>query len=138
MRKIALALLLVCASASADEPVPSAPPTTPGNPNNASNPVGAPVPPKKWVMRDDQRAHRGECKKLTKQIARYDRDAQWAKDRGNQLWQLSSEERVLRLAAERERLCPSQRGPTAEELLADAALVAAKLAAAAYTQGLIK
>ena len=138
MRKIALALLFACTSALAETPAPAPPPANPSNPNHASNPEGAPVPPKKWAMRDDQRAHRGECKKLTKQIARYERDAQWAEERGNELWELSSKERVYRLAAEREQLCPSKRGPTTEELLAEAALIAAKLAAAAYTQGLIK
>jgi hypothetical protein len=86
-------------------------------------------------MRDDQRAHRGECKKLTKQIARYERDAKWAEERGNELWELSSQERVYRLAAERQRLCPSKRGPTSEELLAKAAVVAARLALKAYSAG---
>ena len=141
MRRLALALLLVCASAAAETPAPVppvAPPVTPGNPNNASNPEGAPVPPKKWEMRDDQVAHVGECKKLTKQIARYERDAEWAGQRDNQLWELSSRERVYRLAAERQRLCPSKTGPTADELLAKAAVVAARLALAAYTNGLIK
>jgi hypothetical protein len=107
----------------------------PNNPNNASNPAGAPVPPKKWEMRDDQRAHRGACLKLTKQIARYDRDAGWAHDQGNELWELSSRERVFRFAAERQRLCPSKRGPTTEELLVKAAVVAARLAAVAASHG---
>lgn len=145
MRKIVFALAMAFATAaSADAPTPApptpttTPPTTPGNPNNASNPEGAPVPPKKWVMREDQRAHRGECLKLTKQIARYDRDRQWAKERGNELWELSNQERVYRLAAERQRLCPSKQGPTTEQLLAKAADVAARLALAAYTNGLIK
>ena len=107
----------------------------PNNPNNASNPEGAPVPPKKWRMREDQRAHVGACKKLTKQIARYDRDAVWAHDRGNELWELSNRERVFRLAAERQRMCPSQRGPSTEELLVKAAVVGARLAALAASHG---
>lgn len=147
MRRVALALVFACSAALADAPTPPAqpapppatppttPPTNPENPTNASNPAGAPVPPKKWEMRDDQRAHRGECLRLTKQIARYERDAGWAADRNNELWELASTERVYRLAAERQRLCPSKRGPTTEELLAKAAVVAAKLAAAAYTHG---
>jgi hypothetical protein len=134
MRKLILALLLVGATAAAETP-PATPPTNPANPNNASNPEGAPVPPRKWEMRDDQRAHRGECLKLTKQIARYERDAQWAADRDNELWELSSQERVYRLAAERQRLCPTKAGPTPEELLAKAAVIAARLAAVAYTHG---
>jgi hypothetical protein len=138
MRRLAFALLFVCAAAAAQTPAdvpPAKPPETPGNPNNASNVEGAPVPPKKWQMRDDQRAHRGECVRLTKQIARYERDAGWADERGNELWALSSKERVYRLAAERQQLCPSKKGPSAEELLAKAAVVAARLALAAYTQG---
>jgi hypothetical protein len=138
MRRLAFALLFVCGAAAAETPAdvpPAQPPVTEGNPNNASNPEGAPVPPKKWEMRDDQRVHRGECLRLTKQIARYERDAGWAEDRGNQLWELASKERVYRLAAERQQLCPSKRGPTAEELLAKAAVVAARLALEAYTHG---
>jgi hypothetical protein len=151
MRKTVLALALALAAAASAEtpstaPLPSdsppapttSPPTTPGNPDNASNPAGAPVPPKKWEMRDDQRAHRGECLKLTKQIARYDRDRLWAKERGNELWELSNQERVYRLAAERQRLCPSKQGLTTEQLLAKAADVAARLALAAYTHGWLK
>jgi len=138
MRKVAFALLFACGAAAAPasaDVLPSQPPQTPGNSSNASNPEGAPVPPKKWEMRDDQVAHRGECKRLTKQIARYDRDAGWAEERGNELWELSSRERVYRLAAERQRLCPSKRGPSAEEFLAKAAVVAARLALKAYTHG---
>ena len=138
MRKLALALLFVCAAAGAQTPpaAPQAtPPVNPENPNNASNPEGAPVPPEKWQMRDDQQAHRGACLRLTKQIARYERDAGWAEERDNELWELSSRERVYRLAAERQRLCPSKRGPSTEELLAKAAVMAARLAAAAYMQG---
>jgi len=147
MRRLALALVFACSAALADAPAPqpqpapppatppATPPVDPENPTNASNPAGAPVPPKKWEMREDQRAHRGECLRLTKQIARYERDAGWAADRDNELWELASQERVYRLAAERQRLCPSKRGPTTEELLAKAAVVAAKLAAAAYTHG---
>ncbi len=148
MRKLALAVLLVCGAALAETPPaappgaspgtatpPVTPPVNPENPNNASNPEGAPVPPKKWEMRDDQRLHRGACLRLTKQIARYDRDAEWAEARQNELWELSSRERVYRLAAERQRLCPSKKGPTTEELLTKAAVVAARLAALAYSHG---
>jgi len=147
MRRLALALVFACSAALADAPAPTppttptppapptTPPTNPQNPTNASNPAGAPVPPKKWEMREDQRAHRGACLRLTKQIARYERDAGWAADRDNELWELASRERVYRLAAERQQLCPSKQGPTTEELLAKAAVIAARLAAAAYTHG---
>lgn len=141
MRALAFALLLACSGASfaddapADPPGSGAPPATPANPNNASNPEGAPKPPPKWEMSADQRAHRGECMKLTKQIARFERDASWAEARGNEMWQVSSRERVYRLAAKREGLCPSPKGPTAADLLAKAALMAARLAALAASHG---
>lgn len=141
MRALVFALLVVWGTAAyaddsaANPPAPATPPTDPANPNNASNPQGAPKPPPKWTLDPDQRGHLGECKKLTKQIARYERDAGWAHDRGNELWQTSSMERVYRLAAKREELCPSPKGPTAAELLAKAAVMAARLAALAASHG---
>ena len=145
MRGLAVALVLAAVSACpllarADDASPATPPSTaptnPDNPNNASNPEGAPAPPPKWAMRSDQRAHRGECLKLTKQIGRYERDVDWAQGRGNELWEYSSRERVYRLAAKREELCPSPKGPSMEELLLKAALMAAKVARLAAMAGL--
>ena len=143
MRGLARALLLAaCAgwasAAFAESPfnAPGPPSTNPDNLNNASNPEGAPKPPPKWEMSADQRAHRGDCMKLTKQIARFERDATWANERGNELWEASSQERVYRLAAKREDLCPSPKGPSAEELLLKAAQMAIKVARLASMAGL--
>jgi hypothetical protein len=143
MRGLARALLLAACAASAsaafaESPfnAPAPPVTNPDNPNNASNPEGAPKPPPKWEMSADQRGHRGECLKLTKQIGRYERDADWAQARGNALWEYSNRERVYRLAAKREDLCPSPKGPSAEELLLKAAQMAIKVAKLASMAGL--
>ncbi len=140
-RAVLLAACATCASAAigaraAEVTPPANAPTDPANPNNASNPEGAPKPPPKWEMRTDQRAHRGECLKLTKQIGRYERDADWAEQRGNALWEYSSRERIYRLAAKREELCPSPKGPSAEELLLKAAVMAVKVAKLASMAGL--
>jgi hypothetical protein len=73
--------------------------------------------------------HRGECKRLTRQMARYDRDAGWAREQGNELWEDASRERVKQLAARRAELCPQyrRRNPFAQlgNLIANAARVAA-------------
>jgi hypothetical protein len=137
MRALAIALLVFCCTAAVAEDAspPGVPPTNPANPTNAANPEGAPKPPPKWVMREDQRAHRGECLKLTRQIARYERDAEWAEDRDDEMWEVRSMERVYRLAAKREALCPSEKGPSMEDLLAKAAVMAARLAMLASSYG---
>jgi hypothetical protein len=49
--------------------------------------------------------NRGECKRMTRQIARYERDARWADQRGNELWQDASKDRVEELKARREDRC---------------------------------
>lgn len=135
MRALAACLLVLWCSASfADQP-PATPPVSDENPTNASNPEGAPKPPPKWAMRPDQKEHRGECLKLTKQIARYERDADWAADRDDEMWETRSMERVYRLAAKREGLCPSPKGPTMADLLAKAAILAARLAVLASKYG---
>ncbi len=135
MRRLAAALLGValCAAAHAEDATSAS--TSASNPTHASNPAGAPPVPPKWEMAEDQKAHRGECMKLTKQIARYERDANWAKERDNEMWELASREKVYRLAAKREDLCPSPKGPTSAELLAKAADLALKLAVLAAKYG---
>jgi hypothetical protein len=51
-------------------------------------------------------SHRGECRKLTKQIARYEGVVDQARSRGNQLWKKSTQMQIERLASRRDRLCP--------------------------------
>lgn len=58
-----------------------------------------------------QQAHRGQCLKLTKQIARYERDAGWARERGNALWEQANLNKVEELSDRRGRLCPEFRDP---------------------------
>ena len=48
----------------------------------------------------------GECKRLTKQIARYQDVAKMAHDRGDELWEASTKQHVKRLSDRRERRCP--------------------------------
>ena len=51
-------------------------------------------------------AYRGECRKLTNQIARYERDVEWAKERDNELWENATLAHIERLTDRRDRLCP--------------------------------
>jgi hypothetical protein len=73
--------------------------------------------------------HRAECRKLSRQIARYERDAGWAKDRGNALWLQSDLNQVEKLTVHREALCPTPKGPSNMEVVADLVGKAAKIAA---------
>ena len=59
----------------------------------------------------DPQPYRGECRKLTNQIARYERDAGWARERGNQLWEQASVDQAERLSERRARLCPEFADP---------------------------
>ena len=62
--------------------------------------------PAAWAQ---QKPHRAECAKLSQQIARYERDAGWAHERGNALWERSNREQASRLSARRAGLCPEFR-----------------------------
>jgi hypothetical protein len=82
--------------------------------------------------------HRHECVRLTMQMQRYARDAGWAADRGNDLWEQASVDQWARLAARRKRLCPSlYPNPLKEyaDLLGKAAQLAAKAALKYFTNG---
>ena len=75
--------------------------------------------------------NRGECKRMTRQIARYERDARWADQRGNARWEDASEDRVASLKARREDRCAQYKRRTANPLVAAADFVAAAAKAAA-------
>ena len=77
--------------------------------------------------------HRGDCRKMTRQIARYERDAKWADQRGNALWEDSSKDRVKSLTARRNGMCPQykKKNPIAQAAAKAADLVAAAAKAAA-------
>lgn len=73
--------------------------------------------------------HVGECRKLTRQIARYQNDAQLASQRGNDLWEDASDNRVDHLETRRAKLCPRYRRPNPLAQFADFVASAAKAAA---------
>ena len=79
--------------------------------------------------------HRGECRRLTRQIARYERDVRWADRRDAELWEDASKDRAQQLATRRADLCPQyrRRNPLAEA--ADFIAAAAKAAAPYFIPG---
>jgi len=81
-------------------------------------------------------AHTGECRRLTRQIARYQNDAAMADQRGNDLWEDASRARVSRLADRRAALCPSYRRPNPFARFYDFVASAAKAAAPYFIPGL--
>ena len=80
--------------------------------------------------------HRGECKRLTRQIARYERDVRWADQRDNQLWEDASKDRAEQLSARRVDLCPEYRKPNPLAQAADFIAAAAKAAAPYFIPGM--
>lgn len=78
-----------------------------------------------------------ECVKLTNQITRYQRDAGWARERGNPMWEEASLNQIERLAIRRAKRCPDY--SQQESLIAELAALAievGKLAARYYLMGL--
>lgn len=73
--------------------------------------------------------HSADCKRMTRQIARYERDARWADQRDNELWEDASKERVEKLSDRRAEMCPQyrRRNPLVAfgEMVAEAAKIAA-------------
>lgn len=80
--------------------------------------------------------YRGECKKLTRQIDRYQRDAKWADQRDNEMWEDASRDRVKQLAERRADLCPQYRRRNPLAQAADFVAAAAKAAAPYFLPGL--
>lgn len=81
-----------------------------------------------------------DCRRLTRQIARYADVADMARERHDDLWREHTLDHISRLSERRARLCPQYaEKPAGEELrkmlvmLRDAAKIAAKL----YTWGLL-
>ncbi len=79
--------------------------------------------------------HTGECRKLTRQIARYERDVSWADQRDNALWEDASKDRVKHLATRRADLCPQYRRKNPFAKAADLIAAAAKAAAPYFIPG---
>ena len=75
--------------------------------------------------------NRGECMRMTRQIARYERDARWADQRGNESWEDASKDRVKHLKARREDRCKQFKVKKKNPVTAFADLVAGAAKAAA-------
>ena len=82
-----------------------------------------------------QQAHRGECLKLTNQIARYERDVQWARERDNDLWEQATLDHLSRLEGRRERLCPQYARSNPFEAVGKLVAKAAQVAASYFLMG---
>ena len=80
--------------------------------------------------------HSAQCKRLTRQIARYERDVRWADQRDADLWEDASKDRAKMLSTRRADLCPEYRtrNPLAE--VADFVAAAAKAAAPYFIPGM--
>ncbi len=83
-----------------------------------------------------QKPHRRECMKLTQQIARYERDAGWARERGDELWEASNVQQAGNLSARRARLCPEFREPNYAAEFAAFVDVASRVATRWFLNGL--
>lgn len=79
--------------------------------------------------------HRGECKRLTRQIARYERDGRMADQRDDQLWEDASKNRAEQLSVRRADLCPQYRKRNPLAQAADFIAEAAKAAAPYFIPG---
>lgn len=82
--------------------------------------------------------HNGECKRLTRMIARYAEVADIARERGDDRWEEGTIAHIGRLSERRARLCPTLYaekpiGKELEKILKGAAKIAFKL----FTMGLI-
>jgi hypothetical protein len=77
--------------------------------------------------------NRGECNRMTRQMARYERDAKWAAQRDDALWREASRDRVDHLEDRRDKLCPhmKKKNPIAAAAAKAADLIAAAAKAAA-------
>lgn len=80
---------------------------------------------------------RGECRRMTRQIAHYADVADRARERGNELWEENTIQHIARLSERRARLCPEYRPRPAGEQLAKMLRDAAKIAAKLFTMGMI-
>jgi hypothetical protein len=94
-------------------------------------PAGAdPLPPSAYAQHKD-------CRRLTRQIARYADVVDMARERDDDLWAEHTLEHIGRLSERRAKLCPQYADkPSGEKLLA-LLKTAAKIALKLYTWGLI-
>ena len=78
-----------------------------------------------------------ECNRLTQQIARYQRDAGWAEERENPLWEQASLNQIERLARRRVKRCPQYAEQESVLVkIAELIVIAGRLAARYFLMGL--
>jgi hypothetical protein len=80
--------------------------------------------------------NRGECKRMTRQIARYERDAKWADQRDDELWEDASRDRIEDLKARREDRCAQYKKKNPLVAFANLVATAARAAAPYVIPGL--
>ena len=83
------------------------------------------------------RVSRGECTKMTRQIAHYATVVDRARDRGADQWEEQTLRHIGRLSERRARLCPEYRERPAGEQLLAMLKTAARIATKLYTWGLL-
>jgi len=82
-----------------------------------------------------KKPHRGECRRLTRQIARYERDVRFADRRDDERWEDASQDRAQQLVTRRADLCPQYRRRNPLAQAADFIAAAAKAAAPYFIPG---
>ena len=82
-------------------------------------------------------SRRGECNRLTNQIARYEGDVKLAQERGNELWEDATRAQIDRLSERRVNRCPQYAEDKGKAMREFKRLikVAAKAAAKYFTMG---
>ena len=82
-------------------------------------------------------AYRGECRRMTRQIAHYADVVDMARARDNDLWAEATIQHIGRLTERRARLCPQYADTPAGEQLMKLLRLAGKVALKMFTMGLI-
>ena len=80
--------------------------------------------------------HQAECKRLTRQITRYEQDARLADQRDDGLWEDASKDHAEQLSVRRADLCPQYRRRNPLAVAADFIAAAAKAAAPYFIPGM--
>ena len=82
-------------------------------------------------------AYRGECRRMTRQIAHYANVVDLARERGNERWEEATLQHIGRLTERRQYLCPKYADNKAGEELIKLLRLAGKVALKMFTMGLI-
>ena len=81
--------------------------------------------------------YRGECRRITKQIAHYARVVDRARERKSELWEEHTLQHIGRLSERRVRLCPEYAKKSYGKELVALLRLAAKVAVTVFTMGLL-